>query len=190
MDLNNLAPWNWFKGEEEKGGSVAPVKRDESSAQYPEAGQQNPIIQLHRKMNQLFDTTFRGFGLPSFGLEMPLAHFARSGLIKPQVNISANDKTYEITLEIPGVDQKDVRLELTGNNMIISGQKQQEKEDKDKNYYRMERSYGSFRRVLSLPEDAAQEDVKARFKNGVLTITLARKALPKSAVKQIEIKSS
>jgi HSP20 family protein len=191
MDINNLAPWNWFKGEEEKSGSMAPSKRGESSEQYPAPEGQSPIIQLQRKMNQLFDTTFRGFGLPSFGFEMPsLAHFARSGPIRPQVNISANDKTYEITVEIPGVDKKDVRLEITNNTMIISGEKQQEKEEKDKSYYRMERSYGAFRRVLSLPEDATQEAVKARFKNGVLTVTLARKALPKSAVRQIEIKSS
>ncbi len=74
--------------------------------------------------------------------------------------------------------------------MTIRGEKKQEKEEKDKNYYRMERSYGSFQRVLSLPEDADQEGVAATFKNDVLTVTMPRKAAPQAHVRQIEIQSA
>jgi len=87
------------------------------------------------------------------------------------------------------VSEKDVTLEIVNNTMTIRGEKKQEKEEKEKNYYRVERSYGSFQRVLSLPQDADQEDVKATFKNGVLTVTIPRKELPKSEAKRIDIKS-
>lgn len=190
MDINKLVPWNWFKSEQEKTGAVVPVQRGEAKGGFPETALQDPLIQLHREMNQLFDNTLRGFGLPSFSFEVPWSQFAAPGLLRPQVNIGGNDKEYEISVEVPGVDEKDVKVEITGTTMTISGEKKQEKEEKDKNYYRMERSYGSFRRVLSLPEDANQDEVKAKFKNGVLTVTISRKALPAPEVKKIEIKSS
>jgi HSP20 family protein len=88
------------------------------------------------------------------------------------------------------VDEKDVKLEIVNDTLTISGEKKQEKEEKEKNYYRMERSYGVFQRVLSLPEDADQDKIKATFKKGILTVTVPRKALPKSDVKQIEIKNA
>ena len=99
------------------------------------------------------------------------------------------EQEYLLTVEIPGVNEKDVAVDISGNTMTIKGEKKQEKEEKDKNYYRIERSYGSFQRVLSLPEDVNQEGVKAGFKNGVLSITMPRKALPKGEVKQIQITS-
>lgn len=190
MDINKLVPWNWFKGEEGEAGAVVPVNRVESQEQNLGGGLQNPIMQLHRKMNQLFDNTFRSFGVPALGFDIPFPQFIHPGLIKPQVNIGGSEKEYEITVEIPGVDEKDVKVEIVGNTMTISGEKKHEKEEKDKNYYRMERSYGSFQRVLSLPGDANQDNVKATFKNGILTVTMPRKALPKKDVKQIAIKSS
>ena len=74
------------------------------------------------------------------------------------------------------------------NTLTIRGEKRQEKEEKAKDYYRIERSYGSFQRVLSLPEDVDQDTIKATFKNGVLTVTMPRKAVTGGAeVKQIEI---
>ena len=112
------------------------------------------------------------------------------GMFKPSLDLGATDKEYTVTVELPGVDEKDVRLEIVNDNLIIRGEKKQETEEQEKNYYRMERSYGSFERVLSLPEDADQDGVKATFKKGVLTVTLPRKALPESDVKKIEVKSS
>ena len=88
---------------------------------------------------------------------------------------------------MPGVDEKDVKVEIANDTLTIRGEKKQEKEENHKNYYRMERSYGSFQRVLSLPEDADQEGVSATFKNGVLTVTMPRKAAPQANVRRIEI---
>jgi len=186
MDVKKLAPWNWFKKEEEEGGAHVPVKRSDSQATYPESAELNPIIRLHREMDRLFTDAFRGFGLSPFRSEL-FTPFPASGLLKPQVDIGASDKDYTITVEVPGVDEKDVKVEIANNTMTIRGEKKQEKEEKEKDFYRIERSYGSFKRVLSLPEDVNQDDVKASFKNGVLTIKMPRKALPKTDVKQIAI---
>ncbi|MDD3620001.1 MAG: Hsp20/alpha crystallin family protein [Desulfobulbaceae bacterium] len=188
MDIKKFAPWNWFKKEEEEGGSTVPVLRADAPQALPESGVLNPIVQLHREMDRLFDNAFRGFGLSPLRSDF-FTPLTASGLLKPQVDIGATDKEYSITVEVPGVDEKDVRVEIANNTLTIRGEKKQEKEEKDKNYYRVERSYGSFQRVLSLPEDADQDGVKASFKKGVLTIAMPRKPLPKAEVKQIEIKS-
>ncbi len=187
MDIKKLAPWNWFKNEEEESGAAVPVKRANMQATPGGGALSHPLVQFQREMERLFENTFSGFGLSPFSSELsnPLT---TSGFLKPQVDIGASDNEYSITVEVPGVDEKDVKVEIVGNTMTIRGEKQHEKEEKDKNYYRVERSYGAFQRVLSLPEDANQDDVKATFKNGLLTIKMPRKALPKSDVKQIEIK--
>ena len=187
MDIKKLAPWNWFKKEEEQNGANVPVQRSDAVAQYPQGSSGNPIIQLRREINGLFENAFRGFGISPFRSDF-LTPLTAEGLLKPQVDIGATDKEYSITVEVPGVSEKDVKVEISGNIMTIRGEKRQEKEEKDKNYYRVERSYGSFQRVLSLPEDANQDDVKATFNKGVLTVKMPRKTLPKPDVKQIEIR--
>ena len=82
---------------------------------------------------------------------------------------------------------KDVKLEIANDILTIRGENKHEKEEKDKNFHRVERSYGSFQRVLSLPEDADQDAVKATFKRGILTISMPRKAMPQADVRKIEI---
>ena len=187
MDIKKLAPWNWFKKEEEQSGANVPVLRKDAATEYPQGSAGNPLVHLHREMDRLFENASQRFGLGSFGSDF-LTPLSPEGLLKPQVDIGATDKEYSINVEVPGVSEKDVKVEISGNTMTIRGEKKQEKEEKDKNYYRVERSYGSFQRVLSLPEDASQDDVKATFNKGVLTIKMPRKALPKPDVKQIEIK--
>lgn len=187
MDIKKLAPWNWFKKEEEQGSASQPVERSDALAQYHQSGAGSPIVHLHREMDRLFENTFRGLWVAPFRSEF-FPPLTAEGLLKLQVDIGATDKEYSITVEAPGVSEKDVTVEISGNTMTIRGEKKQEKEEKDKDYYKVERSYGSFQRVLTLPEDADQEDVKATFNKGVLTIKMPRKALPKPDVKKIEIK--
>ena len=95
--------------------------------------------------------------------------------MKPLADISATEKEYTISLEVPGVDEKDIRIEVADNTLDNSGR---EKEERNKNYYRMERSYGTFRRVLSLPEDADQDTITAHFSRRILTLTIKRADLP------------
>jgi len=182
MDLKKLAPWNWFKKEEEeRGGAMVPVRRHGELHSY------SPIAQFHQEIDRMFENVFRGFGLPSIGWGREPSLLAPTDWMKPTLDIAAGEKEYIISVELPGVDEKDVQLELTEDTLVIKGEKKQEKEEKEKNYYRMERSYGSFQRVLSLPEDADQEGVGATYKNGILKITIPRKAGPPKESRQISI---
>jgi HSP20 family protein len=189
MDIKKFARWNWFNKEEEAGGVNMPVKMAEAQPVSTEETIASPLVQLHREMDQLFENAFRGFGMSPFRSDLfnPLT---ASGMLKPQVDIGATDKEYTITVEVPGVKQEDVKIEVADNTINIRGKKKHEAKEKDKNYYRVERSYGSFQRILSLPEDVDQEDIWAKFNDGVFTIKMSRKVLPKADAKQIEIKST
>jgi HSP20 family protein len=180
MDLKKLVPWNWFKKEEEQSATL-PVQRHGQMRHY------SPIAQFHQEIDRMFDSFFREFGFPSLGFGRQSAPPAQSEWLKPTLDIAANDKEYTISVELPGVDEKDVQLELSGDTLVIRGEKKQEKEEKGKNFYRMERSYGSFQRVLSLPEDAEQDGIVAAYKHGILTITMPRTAKPAVKSKQITI---
>ena len=191
MEFKKLVPWNWFKKEEETGTAV-PVH---NSSQENHFGNNEPVGHLHREVDLLFDNFFSGFRVSPARLPL-LIPFGTRGFfsdsftgrfLKPTLDIESDDKEYSISIETPGVDQKDIKLEITNNTLTVSGEKKQEHEEKEKNYYRMERSYGFFQRVLSLPEDANQEKIKATFKNGVLSVTMPRKSLPVTNLKQISI---
>lgn len=188
MDIKKLVPWNWFKNEEEDAGRTVPVRRKEAHAQrnaLPVA-----LQNFHREFDRLFDQAFRGFGLAPSWFDGVIWPRMTDGMLKPTLDLSATDQEYIIALEIPGVDEKDVKLEIANDTLTIRGEKRQDKEEKNKNYYRVERSYGSFQRVLSLPEDADQEGVKAHFKRGVLTISMPRKAQVQTDIKKIDIQSA
>ncbi len=89
---------------------------------------------------------------------------------------------------MPGLDEKDVEVSLSNDTLTISGEKKAEKEDKGENYYRLERSYGSFQRVIPLSTEIEADKVEAAFKNGVLQITLPKLHLGEG-VKKVQIKT-
>jgi HSP20 family protein len=186
MDLKKLAPWNWFKKEQEQERQAAhfPVQRQNMPAH-----QDHPVAQLHNDIDRLFESAFRGFAFPAFGPGGDFFSRMQADWLKPTLDLAATEKDYTISVELPGVEASDVKLELVDDTLKVSGEKRQEKEEKEKNFYRMERSYGSFQRVLSLPADADQENIKASFKNGIMTVTVPRKASKESDVKRIEVTS-
>jgi len=91
------------------------------------------------------------------------------------LDVAETDSEVIVTTEVPGVDAKDIEITLTGDVLTIRGEKKEEKEEKKKNYRRMERWYGSFGRSVTLPSSVDQSRIKAKVKNGVLTITLPKK---------------
>lgn len=110
-------------------------------------------------------------------------------MLIPHMDLSVTDTAYKATVELPGVAQDQVNIEVRDNMLIVEGEKKNETEDKDekKGYYRMERSYGSFRRVLSLPEDVETDKITATHKDGVLSIEIPRKEPEKPAARKIEV---
>jgi len=184
MKFNKLVPWNWFKKEEEQERSFLPVRRDEFA--WPDW----PLANLHREIDRIFEDFFRGMGAPLARWDRLLAPITQGGWFKPSVEIAAKDKEYTVSVELPGVNEKDVTLEVVGDTLRISGEKKQEREEKNQNYYRSERAYGAFQRLLTLPDDANTDGIQAVFKNGVLTVTIPRKASGESEAKRIEVKTS
>jgi HSP20 family protein len=185
MDVKKLAPWNWFKKEEESLTKTSPVPQEELPAQ--NYSYSSPMPRLHSEFHRILDETFRGFGLQPFGLGGSLSGPEAGGVLRPNLNVSATDDHYKISVEVPGVAREDVKLDLVDDALVIQGEKQQEKETQEKRYYRMERSYGAFRRILSLPGDADQEGIDANFKDGVLTVLIRRKPAPKIESRRIEV---
>lgn len=185
MDIKKIAPWNWFKKENGDNGQTIPVKYNKDKKNRYSAHSLNG---LHDEVDRLFYNFFSGLDLsPSFPRSGMLEGITGS-VLKPRLDLSATDKEYTVSVEIPGVSEKDVNLELVHDSLIIRGEKTQKREEKKKNFYRLERSYGSFQRTLSLPEDANRDNIKADFKNGILNITIPRMELPGTRAKQIEIK--
>jgi HSP20 family protein len=115
-------------------------------------------------------------------------YFERDTFWAPAVDIEEDDKAYLVTMDLPGLDKKEVDIKLDGDALTVSGEKKNEKNEKGKNYHRIERSYGKFQRSFRLNDDVNREQIEAKFKNGVLHLTLpkAEKAQPK----QIEVKVS
>lgn len=94
----------------------------------------------------------------------------------PKANVAETDKDYAITLELPGLDESEVDVRLSGDQLIIAGERKQKKEEKDKHYYLKETSYGAFERRFDLPSDARKEadSIKATFNKGMLEVRIAK----------------
>jgi HSP20 family protein len=177
MELKSLlTPWNWFKKEEEQ--------KQAGQGQNVLKTTDHPLSRLHHDLDSLFAQMFQG--VPQLSPRNGKSE-TWGGLLTPQVDIGESQKDYTITVEVPGVKEKDINLTLLDGTLTIRGEKRDEHEEKDKHYHRIERSYGSFQRILSLPTDADENNVKAKFKDGVLTITIAKDPQAKSPVRKIAI---
>ncbi|MFA7555036.1 MAG: Hsp20/alpha crystallin family protein [Spongiibacteraceae bacterium] len=201
MNFQKLNPWNWFKHEDNgvDQGSQIPVRRGEASRIVPSPTntdwqrEQHPVQQLHQQIDRLFDNVFSNFGLPS--LNSPFQRQLGSNIrptefYRPQVDVSGDDNQYEIALDVPGLSEGDLSIEVKGDVLTIRGEKEEKHEHKDKQFYRVERSYGSFQRTLSLPVDANADDIQANLKAGVLTLTIPRSQSEQDDVKRIAISSN
>ena len=205
MNIEKLKPWNWFKHEEIPTNQIPVSKNEANGDQSSEAKKptipQNlgvgSLMQLHQEMDRLFDDVWRAFGLSSGSrLMRPTSVFNNNVFgqsilsdYRAKLDISGSDNEYEVAVDLPGLSQEDISIELSGNTLIIKGEREEENEVKDKHYYRLERSEGAFQRTLSLPEDANRDEISAKMKNGLLVIQIPRKAGPKNDVKRISISS-
>ena len=148
----------------------------------------NPMESFQREMNRLFDDFFRGFG----GAGAPVARYGEGafGVAVPRVDVSETEAEYEVTAELPGMEEKDVEVLLDQNMLTLKGEKKAEREEKRKDYHLTERSFGSFRRTIPLPVEVDRDKVEAGFKNGVLTVKLPKAPQAQARAKRIQVKSA
>jgi len=136
------------------------------------------LLSLQRKMNKIFDETF-------FSRRTPDDEELSSGLWSPAVDIYETDTDIVLKAELPEINPKDLQINIEDNVLTLKGERKFEKETKEENYHRIERSYGSFSRSFTIPGSIDKEKVKASYKNGVLKITMTKKE--ESKPKQITV---
>ena len=148
-----------------------------------------------RELNTLQDRMSRLFQEVAPGREDDLMN---TGSFVPPVDVYEDEHAITLKLEVPGVEQKDIDIRLENNTMTIRGERKFDKEEKEENFHRIERRYGSFSRSFTLPNTVDTEQCNAEFENGVLKVKLAKRAEAKpkqikvniGSGKQIESKSS
>ena len=124
---------------------------------------EHPLDLLHREVNELFDTYYRGVG------RMGPRSVGSAGL-----ELSETDDEIRVKAELPGMDEKDIQVTLDEDTLMISGERREQQETKKRNYHVSEMSYGAYSRTIPLPARIDREKAKARFKRGVLTLTLPK----------------
>jgi HSP20 family protein len=168
MSMRDLIPWNR--------SSRVPVQRGEEGMLFPT---------LHREMNRLFDDVFRGLDLSPFRVDRMLDRTWSW----PSIEASENDKEVRVTAELPGLEEKDVEVQLSDGVLTIKGEKREEREEKEKNYHLSERRFGSFQRSFQLPAGVNRDKLAAEFEKGVLKITLPKSAEAMESQKKIPVAS-
>lgn len=168
-----------------------PVKTEETSTP-ARARDTSPFETLRREIDRLFDD-FHPFDwrLPSarsmFRFEVP--RLRAEWQVTPAMDLVEKEKEYEITVELPGIDEKDIEIKLANRTLTIRGEKTEEKEEREKDYHLSERRYGSFQRSFLLPEGVDADKIEANFVKGILSVTLPKTAEAQQAEKKITVKA-
>jgi len=164
-----------MKGIAMKLKSLIPVGRERSAV----ANWTDPFASLQQEIEKLFD---------DFGMRFSSSGAGPTGTLAPRMDVAETDKAIELTAELPGLEEKDVDVNLSDNILTIRGEKKSEKEEKDKNYRVVERNYGSFFRSFELPPGVKGEGIQASIAKGVLTVRIPK---PEPTVsKKIEVKTA
>jgi len=170
------------------------VKTEKGTAPTAAGSWATPFESLRREIDRLFDD-FHPFDwrLPSsrslLGLETPKLRTI-GWAVAPAMDLVERDKEFEITAELPGIDEKNVEIKLSNQVLTIKGEKHEEKEEKEKDYYLSERRYGSFQRSFQVPEGVDADKIEANFAKGVLTVKLPKTAEAQKAEKKIAVKAA
>jgi HSP20 family protein len=143
----------------------------------------DPLGSLHDEVDRLFEDFTRGFRVPRLAEGV-------GGAVVPDIDVAETEKEVVVTAELPGIDEKDVDVTLADGMLSIKGEKKAEKEEKGKNFHRVERSFGSFTRRIGMPAEVDESKVKAEFAKGVLTVTLPKKPVAQQAAKKIAVKAA
>ncbi len=135
------------------------------------------LLNMQHEIGRVFDSLFSDYDSGSF-----VSQWA------PRIDVMEHGDAYVIKAELPGVSKNDVKITLQDNVLTLRGEKKQEKEEKDLNFYRVERAYGTFERSFTLPTGVKNDRIDATYRDGVLTITLPK--VEEAKPKEIEVKVS
>lgn len=151
-----------------------------------------PFESLRREVDRLFENFDRDLWRSPFSRSVfDIEPFWRRELklaATPAVDIVEKDNAYEVTAELPGMDEKNIEVKLDNGGLTIKGEKQEEKEEKRKGYHLQERSFGSFERYFAVPDGVDADKIEASFKKGLLTVTLPKKPEAQKPAKKIDVK--
>jgi HSP20 family protein len=173
MRVSDLVPW--------RGRGTLPARRDD------------PFGAMQQEINRLFDDFFGGMEREGNGDgSSDLMPWRREGdAFSPTVNLAETDAAFEATVELPGMSEEEVDVNLTRDGLVISGEKRTEEteEDETRNYFRRERSYGYFSRTIPLPIEAIDRDgTEATSANGVLTVRMPKLPEVKQETRRITVR--
>jgi HSP20 family protein len=146
----------------------------------------DPLRSLQTDLNRAFSDFWRTFELP-----VPNGKHAGFELVAPpRVDLRETDREIEVIAELPGMDDKDVEVTVADGILTIRGEKKSEHETTEQGFIRRERSFGRFERIMPLPDGVDLESARAAFKNGVLTVTLAKTPEAQAAVKRVQVRQA
>ncbi len=177
--VSKWMPWNWGK----KPATPQKLVRSQKQA--------GDLMSLRHEFESLFDRMQQNllalseawpFGSEDLWDRMP------SGSVWPHIEVDETDKAFRVRAELPGLSGDDVDISLDGNTLVIAGERKEEHESDRRGIYRRETYYGSFYRRISLPDEVDPDKVSAKFRRGVLTVTLPKLRESDQAMKRIEIK--
>lgn len=165
-----------------------PVKTETTSAPGTKVAEWRPFESLRNQVDRLFRDFETGFFQAPFYRDINDFWQRDYGFaVTPAVDIVEKDNSYDVTAELPGLDAKNIDLELSDGVLTIKGEKKEEKEEKTKDRYVSERRYGSFRRALQVPASVDVDKIEASYKSGILTVTLPKSAEAQKRHKAIPI---
>jgi HSP20 family protein len=166
-----------------------PVKTEEKKIDRP--AEWRPFESLRREIDRLFEDFQAGSWRSPFGRSFfDVTPFWRGDMSwgkAPAVDLVDKENAYEITAELPGMDESNIDVKFSDGTLTIKGEKKDEREEKKKDYYLSERRYGSFQRSFAVPGSVDTDKIEAHFKNGVLTVTLPKTVDARKSEKKIAI---
>jgi len=181
MTLKEMVPWRW-------GG----LRRWDDEDR-PFESFLREMDSLHKDMDRLFEDFWRGSGLHP-AMSAPWSSMMATpwfrGEVTPRIDETEDEKAFHIQVELPGMDREDVDITLANGLLTIRGEKKREQEEKGKDFYRKERSFGAFRRSLPIPADVDERKIDASFSKGVLYIELPKTEEARKKITHIDIKAA
>jgi HSP20 family protein len=167
VDFKALVPW-----------------RDKSHTPAPREDYHDPLLSFRREVDRMFDDFFSGFSRRAAG-----SSFGSWAAPTPSIDLKENDKEVVVTAELPGLEDKDFEVTVSGDLLTLKGEKKAEHEHRDGDAYYMERRFGSFSRSVRLPFEVKDEKVDARYEKGVLTIRVPKPADMQRPARRIEVRT-